>query len=119
VKLNGKPLSGATVEFQPEHEGRPSTGTTDDEGRYVLRYTANQGGAEVGTHTVRIRAEVTKKDRFGEPVIVGDRVPGRYNSQTELKEEVESGRNEINFDLQSDGKISTPEEDRPEVDTCQ
>lgn len=120
VTLNGKPLSGAEVVFQPDHEGRPSSGITDEEGHYVLQYTANQAGAEVGVHTVRIRAEVTRKDRFGEEVTVGDRVPTRYNEESELKKEVTSGDQEINLELESNGKIYAPGDTGTEaIDTCE
>ncbi len=41
------------VEFYPEI-GRPSMGRTDDQGRYVLYYNADNKGAKVGLHQVRI-----------------------------------------------------------------
>ena len=62
VTLNGKPLAGATVSFQPRgtrDEPRPpgtgSVGHTDRDGRYSLRMVEpNRAGAVVGTHVVRV-----------------------------------------------------------------
>lgn len=49
VTRNGKPLPGFEVHFDPE-KGRPSAGTTDELGHYVLQYTPQKKGAVVGKH---------------------------------------------------------------------
>jgi hypothetical protein len=60
VKVDGKPYPNAYVTFQPvgsegnPNPGRGSTGTTDAEGRFTLRYDGGQDGAVVGKHIVRI-----------------------------------------------------------------
>lgn len=95
VTLDGQPLSGAQVQFAPP-TGRPSTGETDASGSYNLRFTADEPGAIVGSHTVRINTAVDGRD---DPST--ERVPARYNSKTELTAQVEEGKNEIDFDLQS------------------
>ena len=51
----GVPVANATVTFMPDG-GRPSTGSTDAEGRFELRYTTRLGGAVVGNHTVTVEA---------------------------------------------------------------
>jgi hypothetical protein len=64
VTLNGKPLAGAVVTFQPlsntqapRPAGTGSVGTTDEQGRFSLRMVEpNQPGAVVGDHTVTIFA---------------------------------------------------------------
>lgn len=53
VTNNNGPVSGAEVRFFPE-EGRPSVGTTDEQGHYTLGYSADYSGAKVGTHEVRV-----------------------------------------------------------------
>ncbi len=95
VTLDGEPLSGAQVQFVPE-SGRPSSGITDENGRYELQYTADHSGAIVGTHTVKINTAVDGRD---DPST--EQMPARYNSESELTEKVEPGSNEINFDLSS------------------
>ncbi len=100
VKLDGDPLKDAVVTFQPA-KGRPSIGTTDENGHYELMYLADQPGAKIGTHTVRISAEITKTDASGEEEVIGDRVPKKYNEESELKKEVKPGSNTIDFDLES------------------
>ena len=100
VTLDGKPLAGATVEFSPE-SGRPSSGETDAGGKYVLQYSANNPGAKVGKHVVRIKTEKYVEKANGETVMTEETLPPKYHAETELTEEVKAGPNEINFDLQS------------------
>jgi hypothetical protein len=95
VTLDGQPLAGALVEFQPS-EGRGSIGSTDAQGVYKLSYTENSQGAVLGKHTVRITMADDEEEQ--KP---GGKIPARYNSQSELTAEVKSGSNEHNFDLQS------------------
>jgi len=100
VTLNGQPLEGAIVEFQPALAGgAPSAGKTDANGRYKLMYTFKTPGAMPGDHTVSIRTGGTCFDDEGDEVERPERLPARYNSQTELNETVEPGKNTINFEL--------------------
>jgi hypothetical protein len=94
VTLGGEPLAGATVEFQPE-EGAPAYGITDDDGRYTLRWSADQGGAPVGPVKVRITSFQESEPKIKE------RVPARYNRKTELVREVESGSQTFDFELEA------------------
>ncbi len=94
VTLDGKPLAGAGVVFQPEGRGRDSTGFTDGDGNYTLNYIRDAQGAAVGWHSVRITA--------GDPVTgKPEPVPARYNVKSELRKEVKAGDNKIDFDLSS------------------
>lgn len=97
VTLDGEPLEGATVMFQPT-EGRPSAGTTDIEGHYALTYTSEKRGALVGEHAVSITTVTAASDdaprRF-----VKDRVPPRYNTGSTLQVIVEPGRKTHDFTL--------------------
>lgn len=95
VTLDGKPLPEAQVDFIPA-AGRPSMAETDANGKYRLQYTADNEGAIVGPHTVKIHTAVDGRvDRQEELV------PPRYHADTELKADVKAGSNEINFDLTS------------------
>jgi hypothetical protein len=57
VTLDGAPLPNALIGFYPTG-GRGSIGSTDSEGHYSLRYTANQKGASVGSHKVTISTAI-------------------------------------------------------------
>ena len=92
VTLDGEPLAGATVEFSPEG-GSPAYGVTDEHGRYKLFFSSDQNGAPVGKHRVRITSFNEAKPRIKE------RVPLKYNRQSELTCEVAGGKQEFNFDL--------------------
>ncbi len=98
VTLDGQPLENASVMFQPE-TGRPSSGTTDKEGRYTLEYSPGVPGAAEGKHTVIIRTLVPGED--GQPPVSPEKLPARYHDETELEVEVTSGNNVHNFDLTS------------------
>lgn len=102
VKLDGKPLEKAFVEFSPP-DGRPSMGKTNANGYYRLEYSTSQTGVEEGEHTVRIftHEDASVDMKTGEPTpAVKEIVPAKYNRKTELKKEVKSGSNTIDFDLE-------------------
>jgi hypothetical protein len=103
VTLDGAPLGGAKVIFTPVEGGRSSMAVTDGSGRYVLEFTAGEKGAVVGKHKVSISTyEAGETDDAGNLVgHVPERVPAKYNRETTLEREVKSGRQVINFELQS------------------
>ena len=103
VTLDGQPLAKATVTFQPD-SGAPSVGMTDSSGYYKLEFSTTRSGAIADVkHTVRITT--------GEKGIVDDKgktvggtpekVPAKYNTNTELTKDVKSGKNTIDFELKS------------------
>jgi hypothetical protein len=113
VTMDGKPLVGATVGFLPE-TGKGSTempvtssGKTNDKGEYTLRTAAGQDGAMVGKHKVTISLQAPeivegdrRRPRGGSRL--ADKVPPRYNTNSELKCEVpEGGKTDANFALKS------------------
>lgn len=95
VTLDGKPLDGAVVMFEPDHT-RASNAKTDPQGKYELMFNDTIKGAAVGHHKVRI-------SHRGDPLKGGmESVPPRYNMQTELTADVKAGANEnVNFELTS------------------
>jgi hypothetical protein len=54
VSRGGKPVDKLMVNFYPEH-GRPSWGSTDAAGHYVLNYEGRGDGAVTGTHKVWVQ----------------------------------------------------------------
>ncbi|MCC9606360.1 carboxypeptidase-like regulatory domain-containing protein [Blastopirellula sp. JC732] len=124
VTLDGKPLPNVIVSFVPVTGGRPSVGTTDENGKYQLAFV-DRLGALTGKHKVSITtvvqgddidfSEISSDDpRYEEMVlarksdydnaVVKEPLPAAYNSKSELIREVESGANAIDFALTSDGK---------------
>ena len=100
VTLNGRPLEDATVKFQPTAAGgSPSSGKTDADGQYELMSTFDTAGAMPGEHVVSIQTAETYFDEEGNEREREERVPAKYNRQTELKRVVEPGTNTFNFDL--------------------
>ena len=53
VTFNGKPLPNAEISFEPKGK-RFSFGTTDEEGRYEMKYIRDEKGVAVGESVVRI-----------------------------------------------------------------
>lgn len=103
VTMDGAPLPSAAVSFRPA-SGRPAQGITDQDGRYELIYIRDIRGAEQGAYTVSI---TTYREASPDPVAgkpKPETIPARYNKQSTLTAEVESGANEINFDLTSSRK---------------
>jgi hypothetical protein len=111
VKLDGKPLAGAKIYFQPE-KGRMSEGKTDANGHYVLEYTTDTQGAKLGKHSVRI-STFEENDDGGTKT--PEKVPAKYNINTTLTAEVKAEDQEIDFlELKSDGEIIQPNADDDE-----
>ncbi|MHC4400048.1 MAG: DUF1559 family PulG-like putative transporter [Planctomycetota bacterium] len=105
VTLHGEPLSNALVTFQPEH-ARPSYGRTDLEGWYELVFTAGNKGAKIGKHRVSISTKA-EGDPDADPPIPSfpEKVPAKYNRNTELTADVGDGDNVIDFPLKSGSEI--------------
>lgn len=100
VTLDGQPLPGVQVGFEPEGvtEGRPSMGTTDEQGNYELSYNAETKGAIVGMHTVRVTTPQDAPDPTGS---FKDPIPPKFNRASTLKKEVVAGENQIDLELTS------------------
>ena len=92
VTLDGNPLAGSIISFKP-NEGQPSSARTDSEGNYELYYLRDIRGAKIGLHKVRITTATEENPR--------ERIPVRYNRKSELTREVQSGKNEFDFELVS------------------
>lgn len=104
VTLDGAPLEGAAVKFQPRGGGIMSYATTDAEGRYELRTMDDQPGAMVATHVVSIYKSSGNVDLTTEEAqpAVRQLIPERYNHRSELEYEVKSGdRKSADFALTS------------------
>ena len=114
ITLNGKPLSGIAVVFQPE-SGRPAKGMTDAQGKYELTYIRHTKGTKIGPNRVEIAPSeegdeaaeelansdeesksTTKRPSSGKPTI-----PIRYNVRSELTADVKAGENTFDFKLES------------------
>lgn len=52
VTYKGQPVPNTQLRFMPDNGERPSTGLTDDEGTFALKYSRNQVGAPPGNYTV-------------------------------------------------------------------
>src|SRR5262245_25821039 len=65
VTMNGQPLKNVRVDFHPDPDkgtsGKGSTGTTDENGNFTLKYDGGKPGAIVGHH----RVIITDLDVFG------------------------------------------------------
>jgi len=92
VFLDGRPLSGATIFFEPR-TGRKSVARTDKDGHFKLLYSSTTDGAIVGDHLVRITTfqdSVFLGPGNGRSEVVPEMVPECYNKQSELFRTVKS-----------------------------
>jgi hypothetical protein len=96
VTLDGQPLPYASVVFQAERMP-PSGGYTDKDGNYELIHKRGVKGAALGMNQVTIVQDIQRTGGT-------QRVPARYNQESELTRDVVRGDNEFNFDLTTDGK---------------
>ncbi len=94
ITLDGQPLDGALVEFQPfDSKGSPSYASTDAAGKYDLAFSQTRRGAWVGEHLVRISTR-NENERIPE------KLPSRYHVDSDVKREVRANEdNVIDFDI--------------------
>ncbi len=119
VTLDGEPLANATVMFLPldelpEHETQPpAQGLTDAAGKYTLEQRAGSDGIQLGDYSVRITTYQPASRDVDPPIpAIRERVPVKYNLETELKAVVTADRSAeeepFDFPLQSGGPIFQP-----------
>jgi hypothetical protein len=109
VTLDGRPLAGARVGFEPVRAGAdPEAGpgsyaTTGADGRFTLTALTGRKGAVVGRHRVWVRTMRAKAGAGGGlAVSARERLPKRYNDETELEFVVPPGGTEAAlFELKS------------------
>lgn len=100
VTLDGAPLRGVFVTFQPQGYP-PSMGVTDKDGKFELTYAGEQG-AVVGTHEVYLdelladEVEEYQTDIGGRP----SKVPEKFMEPFQTVE-VNSGHNDVFLELSS------------------
>ena len=87
VTLDGEPLMGATIVFQPRFAGVTgktapgSVGRTNKLGRYELMTVNDERGAAIGQHRVRIYSHSPESAPVSDTDSVekNERIPDRYN----------------------------------------
>ncbi|WP_237225989.1 hypothetical protein [Rubinisphaera sp. JC750] len=100
IKVDGNPTPNVAVRFAPVDGGRPSTGTTDDTGRYELVYSTKLMGAKVGTHNVSIVVQ-SQGDEEIDPTQMGLPTEGDTGNISDIIKtaEVTSGSNTIDLEF--------------------
>ena len=123
VTLYGKPYPNAIVSFTPEGGGPAATSSTDQNGDFEL-WSAGKKGAVIGTHKVSVTTVKEVKEtksmaevRSDDPAYAAslaesssnaaykaaanekEKIPAKYNVNTELSKDVTSGTNKIDLDL--------------------
>ena len=109
VTLDGELLPNATVEFSSLGQGSVSYGKTDENGHYKMEFTLSSTGASLGENAVKIYTFDVGPPPPGSDQMFStyqELVPDKYNKNSDLVRTVESGNNEINFELDSDGTIT-------------
>jgi hypothetical protein len=107
VTLDGKPVPNAFVKFLPKSAaGAPSFGKTDADGNYRMMFSDTEEGAWVGENSVTIS---TADTGLAPGMGTAEKIPAIYNTNTNLVQTVERGRNTFNFELESNaGKVVQP-----------
>jgi len=98
ITLDGQPLAGAHVIFEPiktpdnDVKAAASHGLTDETGTFSLVYVKDITGAVVGMH----RVEISARNEKGK-----ERVPFQYNVRSTLAIEVKPDSEPLKFDILS------------------
>ena len=104
VTVDGTPAGNVIVSFNPTAGGRPSSGTTDAQGRYELVYSTQYMGAIVGKHKVTVNNKPPEytAEQMADPNITQQAPTGPITEQhagwlTEV--EVQAGNNTIDLNV--------------------
>ena len=108
MSIDGAPIQGSkelrgTVFFYPENGGAPASGIVDGDGQYKLA-TGSKTGVEPGEYLVAISATQIFR-ASAEDTPTGIRIiPMKYADPqlTGFRATVESGRNQFDFDVESE-----------------
>jgi hypothetical protein len=108
VTLDGQPLLGGSILFEPTtNDSGTAVGATIRDGAFAI---SRSQGPVPGRYRVRIYASsatqappaVGQTERTPRPMV--ERLPARYNTQSELSADIIAGRaNHHRFDLSSSG----------------
>ena len=103
VLLDGEPVEGATVVFNPKDGRRGATGQTDAGGRFEMYYIGTKG-SPAGLSQVVISTRGDKYDEYGGTVgVTPEKIPDRYRGNSELTADVRTdGENSFLFELTSE-----------------
>ena len=99
VTLNGKPIDGARVFFEPEstgdvlNVGPSSYAVTDEQGRYSLETMDGDEGAVIAHHRVTISTFMGPEQHEGEEPVREELIPDRYFD----------GTTPLSWDVSADG----------------
>ncbi len=107
VKFNGQPVTTGTIQLFPVKSGPMATGRLQDDGSFELTTKEPGDGAYVGDYIVVVVPpsdinELEKILRPGKPIpIKYENIPQQVRNQTTstLRASVQSGLNELEFDL--------------------
>jgi hypothetical protein len=105
LTYKGQPLPSTLVIFQPDDGKRRSTGLTDDEGNFSLRFSRQESGVLRGSHTVFLRYIVSAEEEMHQiqPKVSADlkRVIARYGDpkKSDLHYEVTRSGDVFEIDL--------------------
>lgn len=105
ITLDGEPLADALVMFTPITGGRPAAGRTDSQGNYELVHDRNSQGAVFGEHVVEVSTGDELANDDDTVTVIPEKIPAKYNLDSELRATIEAGENVFDFDLKAEGEI--------------
>jgi len=101
VKLDNELVPRGAVEFFPVDGKSPTAAGIIENGKYTAE-------VPVGVHNVKIIGEkvIGKRKAYPTPDsplidVTAELVPAKFNRNSQLKEQIKSGPQEVNFDLKS------------------
>ena len=105
--LDGDPLVDATISFVPHDDAQLGASVrTDLDGNYSAEISEDRPGLAIGKYTVSI-STYDEGDLEADPPLppVRERVPSKYNYDSQLVVDVLGENNVFNFELDGKGKI--------------
>ena len=99
ITINGEPVEQATITFTPA-DGQSSFARTDANGFYELQFSGGKQGALLGENYISIETGRVGTNEQGDLVEYPERLPAKYNAESEIVREVNEGSQTIDFAIE-------------------
>jgi hypothetical protein len=101
VTVDGKPLENGSILFVPVDGKTPTTGGSIKEGHYSVRVPIGKMKVSISAPKVVGRKKIYPTPDSPEMPVTKEALPSRYNEETSLTLDVQPGKIQKDFELQS------------------
>jgi hypothetical protein len=99
IEVDGKPVENGSITFIPADGNGPTAGGIIENGQYAADVPLGNMKVSISYAKVVGKKKIYPTPNSPEMPITKEALPAKYNEKTELRYEVQPGKNEKNFEL--------------------